>query len=43
MGTLNPEEAIRRSATILQQQLAAFVDLQFSACCSRENYLVKTL
>lgn len=27
-GTLNPEEAIRRSATILQQQLAAFVDLQ---------------
>src|SRR3990167_1362890 len=27
-GTLNPEEAIRRSATILQQQLAVFVDLQ---------------
>lgn len=27
-GTLNPEEAIRRSATILQQQLATFVDLQ---------------
>tara|TARA_R110000868_G_scaffold330887_3_gene591876 strand:+ start:371 stop:1369 length:999 start_codon:yes stop_codon:yes gene_type:complete len=27
-GTLNPEEAIRRSATILQHQLAAFVDLQ---------------
>jgi len=27
-GTLNPEEAIRRSATILQQQLAAFVDLK---------------
>lgn len=27
-GTLDPEEAIRRSATILQQQLAAFVDLQ---------------
>jgi len=27
-GTLNPEDAIRRSATILQQQLAAFVDLQ---------------
>lgn len=26
-GTLEPEEAIRRSATILQQQLAAFVDL----------------
>lgn len=27
-GTLSPEEAIRRSATILQQQLAAFVDLK---------------
>ncbi|MCL4133318.1 UNVERIFIED_CONTAM: hypothetical protein GTU68_058976 [Idotea baltica] len=27
-GTLDPEEAIRRSATILQQQLAAFVDLK---------------
>lgn len=27
-GTLEPEEAIRRSATILQQQLATFVDLQ---------------
>lgn len=27
-GTLDPEEAIRRSATILQQQLASFVDLQ---------------
>ncbi len=27
-GTVDPEEAIRRSATILQQQLAAFVDLQ---------------
>ena len=26
-GTLDPEEAIRRSATILQQQLAAFVNL----------------
>jgi DNA-directed RNA polymerase subunit alpha len=26
-GTLDPEEAIRRSATILQHQLAAFVDL----------------
>lgn len=29
-GTLDPEEAIRRSATILQQQLAAFVDLNSS-------------
>lgn len=27
-GTLDPEEAIRRSATILQQQLAVFVDLK---------------
>ena len=27
-GTLDPEEAIRRSATILQQQLMAFVDLK---------------
>jgi len=26
-GTLDPEEAIRRAATILQQQLAVFVDL----------------
>ena len=29
-GTLDPEEAIRKSATILQQQLAAFVDLEAS-------------
>jgi DNA-directed RNA polymerase subunit alpha len=27
-GTIDPEEAIRRSATILQQQLNAFVDLK---------------
>lgn len=27
-GTLDPEEAIRRTATILQHQLAAFVDLE---------------
>ena len=27
-GTLDPEESIRRAATILQQQLAAFVDLK---------------
>jgi len=27
-GTLEPEEAVRRCATILQQQLAAFVDLK---------------
>jgi len=30
-GTLDPEEAIRRSATILQQQLAVFVDLESEA------------
>jgi DNA-directed RNA polymerase subunit alpha len=29
-GTLDPEEAIRRSATILQQQLSPFVDLRSS-------------
>lgn len=27
-GTIDPEEAIRRAATILQQQLAVFVDLE---------------
>ncbi|HRG49617.1 MAG: DNA-directed RNA polymerase subunit alpha [Cellvibrionales bacterium] len=27
-GTINPEEAIRRAATILQQQLVVFVDLE---------------
>lgn len=30
-GTIDPEEAIRRTATILQQQLAAFVDLEQAA------------
>ncbi len=30
-GTLDPEEAIRRAATILQQQLAVFVDLEGDA------------
>lgn len=30
-GTIDPEEAIRRSATILQQQLAAFVDFESEA------------
>lgn len=35
-GTLDPEEAIRRSATILQQQLAVFVDLK-SAPLMQEN------
>lgn len=35
-GTLDPEEAIRRSATILQQQLSPFVDLK-SSPISKEN------
>jgi DNA-directed RNA polymerase subunit alpha len=30
-GTIQPEEAIRRAATILQQQLAVFVDLEGDA------------
>ncbi|PJE80571.1 DNA-directed RNA polymerase subunit alpha [invertebrate metagenome] len=30
-GTLDPDEAIRRAATILQQQLAVFVDLEVEA------------
>jgi DNA-directed RNA polymerase subunit alpha len=30
-GTLDPEQAIRRAATILQQQLSAFVDLQHAS------------
>jgi DNA-directed RNA polymerase subunit alpha len=30
-GSVNPEEAIRHAATILQDQLSAFVDLQASA------------
>lgn len=30
-GTIDPEEAIRRAATILQQQLAAFVDFENEA------------
>ena len=29
-GTIDPEEAIRRAATILQQQVAVFVDLESS-------------
>jgi DNA-directed RNA polymerase subunit alpha len=37
-GTLDPEEAIRRSATILQQQLAVFVDLK-SAPMAQESLL----
>ncbi len=34
-GTINPEEAIRLSATILQRQLSAFVDLKYEE--SRTN------
>jgi DNA-directed RNA polymerase subunit alpha len=30
-GTLDPEQAIRRAATILQQQLSVFVDLQHAS------------
>src|SRR5579862_5863815 len=36
-GTLDPEEAIRRSATILQQQLAPFVDLRSSPLIKEIN------
>ncbi len=36
-GTIDPEEAIRRSATILQHQLAAFVDLEASATAQTQD------
>lgn len=36
-GTLDPEEAIRRSATILQHQLAAFVELQHEDLAETEE------
>ena len=36
-GTLDPEQAIRRAATILQQQLAVFVDLQDQASTEPEE------
>jgi DNA-directed RNA polymerase subunit alpha len=36
-GTLDPEEAIRRSATILQHQLAAFVELQHEETKATED------
>lgn len=36
-GTLDPEEAIRRSATILQHQLAAFVELKHEEMRSLED------
>ncbi len=37
-GTLEPEEAIRRAATILQHQLASFVDLRHEANARAENH-----
>lgn len=36
-GTVDPEEAIRRAATILQQQLAVFVDLEADAQAAPEQ------
>lgn len=36
-GTLDPEEAIRRSATILQQQLLTFVDLQSAPAVTEKS------
>ena len=36
-GTIDPEEAIRRSATILQQQLAIFVDLENEEVVEQEK------
>ncbi len=36
-GTIDPEEAIRRSATILQQQLAVFVDLEHEKASEPET------
>lgn len=36
-GTLDPEEAIRYSATLLQHQLAAFVDLQHDQLVSPQD------
>jgi len=36
-GTIEPEEAIRRAATILQHQLSVFVDLQSEAVVEAED------
>lgn len=36
-GTIDPEEAIRRASTILQHQLAAFVDLEAEPMSSKEE------
>ncbi len=37
-GTIEPEEAIRRAATILQHQLAVFVDLQSEVVAEPEQH-----
>jgi DNA-directed RNA polymerase subunit alpha len=37
-GTIEPEEAIRRAATILQQQLAVFVDLESESLSEPEEH-----
>jgi DNA-directed RNA polymerase subunit alpha len=37
-GTIEPEEAIRRAATILQQQLAVFVDLESESQSEPEEH-----
>jgi len=37
-GTIDPEEAIRRAATILQHQLAVFVDLQSEVIAEPEEH-----
>ena len=36
-GTIDPEESIRRAATILQQQLAVFVDLKSESAAAPER------
>ena len=36
-GTLDPEEAIRRSATILQHQLSAFVDMSYQNILDKDE------
>ena len=42
-GTIDPEESIRRAATILQQQLAVFVDLEGEATATYLTRLIKPL
>jgi DNA-directed RNA polymerase subunit alpha len=36
-GTIDPEESIRRAATILQEQISVFVDLQAEAVTEEED------